>query len=108
MTLHPAALENLRELGGDEFVGEIVDTFLADAPALLSALHSGDVDEVRRAAHTLTSNGLTLGAEGFAEACAELEELARGGDLFGAGPLVERIEQRYAELGDALGPLRST
>jgi HPt (histidine-containing phosphotransfer) domain-containing protein len=106
MTLDPAALESLRELGGDEFVGELVDTFLADAPALLSALHGTDVAEVRRAAHTLKSNGLTLGAAGFAEACAELEELARTGDISGAGALVERVDHSYAELGEALGPFR--
>jgi HPt (histidine-containing phosphotransfer) domain-containing protein len=99
MTLDPAALDSLRELGGDEFVGELVDTFLADAPALLSAC---------RAAHTLKSNGLTLGATGFAEACAELEELARGGDLAGAGSLADRVESEYATLGDALAPFRQT
>ena len=37
MTLDPAPLEELRELGGDDFVAELVDTFLADAPPLLAA-----------------------------------------------------------------------
>jgi HPt (histidine-containing phosphotransfer) domain-containing protein len=108
MTLDPAALEELRELGGDEFVSELVDTFLADAPPLLAGLHGTDVEEVRRSAHTLKSNGLTLGAAGFAEACAELETLARGGGLAGAESLAERIDQEYAALVDALGPYRGS
>ena len=32
--LDGAALESLRELGGDDFLAEVIDTFLADAPAL--------------------------------------------------------------------------
>ena len=106
MTLDQAALEELRALGGDEFLAELVDTFLADAPALLSGLRSTDVDEVRRSAHTLKSNGLTLGAAGFAAMCAELEQRARAGDLTGADELAGRIEQQYAELVEALGPYR--
>ncbi len=108
MTLDPAALGELREIGGDDFVSELIDTFLADAPPLLSALRGSDVEEVRRAAHTLKSNGLTLGAAGFAEACSELEQLARTDDLTGAGALADRIEHEYTELGHALEPFRRT
>src|SRR3954451_21182456 len=98
MTLDPAALESLRDLGGDEFVAEIVDTFLADAPGLLALLRDADVAEVRRGAHTLKSNGLTLGAEGFAAACAELEDKARSEDMDGAAELADRIEGLYPQL----------
>jgi CheY-like chemotaxis protein len=34
LTLEASALESLRELGGDEFLSEVVVTFLADAPSL--------------------------------------------------------------------------
>jgi len=54
----------------------------------------------------LKSNGLTLGAAGFAATCAELEQRARAGDLTGADELAGRIEQQYAELVEALGPYR--
>src|SRR3954454_13402015 len=93
--LDPAALEGLREMGGDEFVTDLVETFLADAPPLLAALRGTDVDEVRRAAHTLKSNGATFGATPFAELCRELEELAKTGDLAGAAELAGRIEAEY-------------
>ena len=106
MTLDPAALENLRELGGDDFVAEIVDTFLADAPGLLALLRDPDVAEVRRGAHTLKSNGLTLGAGEFAAACAELEDKARSEEMTGAAELADRIEGLYPKLVEDLAPLR--
>jgi CheY-like chemotaxis protein/HPt (histidine-containing phosphotransfer) domain-containing protein len=104
--LDDAALASLREIGGDEFVAEVIDAFLADAPALLATLRSsleeGDADELRRAAHTLKSNGATLGAQGFSTICRELEQHAKENRLDGAGELVERIEQAYRQLTEAL------
>ena len=102
--LDPSALEELREIGGDEFVAELVNTFVADAPPLLAALHGTDVDEIRRAAHTLKSNGATFGAADFSELCRELEEQARSGDLAGAPELAARIEAEYALVVEALRP----
>ena len=108
--LEENALDQLRELGGDDFLGELVDTFLDEAPGLLAALHAalekGDAVELRRAAHTLKSNGATFGALAFSEACRELEELAKSGDLSGAAPLVERVESAYTPFEQALEPLR--
>lgn len=94
--LDPAALEGLREIGGEEFLDDLVDTFLADAPPLLAALRGRDPDEVRRAAHTLKSNGATFGATRFSESCRELEALARDGNLGGAPELADRIDAEYA------------
>jgi histidine phosphotransfer protein HptB len=100
--LDQAALDELRALGGEEFLSELVDTFLAEAPAQLAALHKGDVAEVRRAAHTLKSNGATFGAGHFSELCRELEEQAKRSDLAGAPELAARIEAEYALLAEAL------
>jgi CheY-like chemotaxis protein len=109
--LDPAALQDLRDLGGDEFLGEVVDVFLADAPALLATLRSslerGDAEELRRTAHTLKSNGATLGAAAFAELCRAAEHQAKAGDLEGVPPLVDRIEQAFPALREALTSLRS-
>jgi HPt (histidine-containing phosphotransfer) domain-containing protein len=62
---------------------------------------------VRRAAHTLKSNGQTFGAVSFAELCRALEERARSGELDGAGELADRIDREYVALQEALAPLRS-
>jgi PAS domain S-box-containing protein len=109
--LDDSALRNLRDLGGDDFLGEVIDAFLADAPGLLATLR-GSLDgqsneELRRAAHTLKSNGATLGAEQFAELCRTLEQQAKVGELEGAEELVERIETEYRPLEQALSALRA-
>jgi PAS domain S-box-containing protein len=111
VSLDDGALATLRDLGGDEFLGEVIDAFLADAPELVatlrSSLDSGNSEELRRAAHTLKSNGATLGAEQFAELCRTLEHRAKEGELDGASELVDRIEQDYRALEEALSALRS-
>jgi HPt (histidine-containing phosphotransfer) domain-containing protein len=104
--LDQRALDELRQLGGDEFLSELVDTFLADAPAQLAALHTTDAVDVRRAAHTLKSNGATFGAAQLSELCRELEEQAKRGDLAGASDLASRIEAEYALVAEALRAVR--
>ena len=105
-----AAIDSLRELGGDEFVAEVIDTFLADAPGLLASLRSSldthDAEELRRAAHTLKSNAATLGEGEFSELCHELELRAKEGRLDDAVELVSRVEQELRSLNDALISLR--
>ncbi len=111
INLEAAALQNLRDLGGVDFLIEVVDLFLADAPALMTSLRSSlerqDSDELRRAAHTLKSNGSTLGATAFAELCRTVEQHARDGRLDGLSQLVDQIEQEYRALEDTLASLRS-
>jgi CheY-like chemotaxis protein/HPt (histidine-containing phosphotransfer) domain-containing protein len=110
VSLDDGALQNLRDLGGEDFVGEVIDAFLADAPELVATLRRSldpdSTEELRRAAHTLKSNGATLGAEEFAELCRTLEQRAKSGDLEGASELVDEIEQAYRPLEEALAALR--
>jgi PAS domain S-box-containing protein len=111
ISLDDGALKNLRDLGGDNFLGEVIEAFLADAPELMvtlrRSLDEGSTEELRRAAHTLKSNGATLGAEEFAELCSTLEQRAKAGELDGASQLVDRIEQEYRPLEEALAALRT-
>jgi PAS domain S-box-containing protein len=112
ISLDAGALESLRELGGEEFLTELIGTFLGDAPNLMASLRSmrerAETEEVRRAAHTLKSNGQTFGASHFADLCRELEERARSGELDGSEELIDRIDREYAEFEKALVALRST
>jgi CheY-like chemotaxis protein len=109
--LEAGALDSLRELGGDDFLTEVIDEFLVDAPKLLTtlrgALDQDDADELRRAAHTLKSNGATLGAGDFSELCRTLEERAKNRKLTGATDLIDGIENEYCRLQEALAALRS-
>ncbi len=111
VSLDDDALKNLRDLGGDDFLSEVIDAFLADAPELIATLRRSltedSNEELRRAAHTLKSNGATLGAETFSELCRTLEHSAKTGDLEGAPELVDGIEQEYLALEQALTALRA-
>jgi len=100
--LDATALESLRELGGDDFVAEVIAMFRADAPDLVATLRRsldvGDAEQLRRAAHTLKSNGATLGAAEFSAACRELEQCAKDGRLDEATPLIGKVEEEYRSL----------
>jgi HPt (histidine-containing phosphotransfer) domain-containing protein len=69
--------EELRETTGAEFVTELVDTFIEEAPAMLAELRiaraKGDVERFRRAAHSLKSNGRTFGAVKLTTLAREFE-----------------------------------
>ena len=111
VSLDEDALKNLRDLGGDDFLGEVIDAFLADAPELMATLRRSldeqNAEELRRAAHTLKSNGATLGAERFADLCRDLEQRAKAGELDDVPQLVDRIEHEFPPLCGALTALRS-
>src|SRR5207248_7755898 len=94
--LDASATASQKELDGEGFLAEVIDTFLDDAPALVAALRAthdaGDAEELRRTAHILKSNGQVFGARGFSALCRELEERARDGELEGTATLIDRIE----------------
>jgi CheY-like chemotaxis protein/HPt (histidine-containing phosphotransfer) domain-containing protein len=110
--LHPPALERLVETIGDErtLLTTLISTFLSDAPRLVAAarrgLEHGRTDEIRRAAHTLKSNGATFGATSLSELSRQLEALARSGILEGADELIAGIEMEYERVRIALETVR--
>jgi CheY-like chemotaxis protein/HPt (histidine-containing phosphotransfer) domain-containing protein len=106
----PVDLAQLDAAVGDPtFVRELVSTFLDDAPALVGALRRSlgrdDLEELRRVAHTLKSNGRTFGATRLAALSEELELNAGTSTHADAVDLVTRIEREYARVEGALGSL---
>jgi CheY-like chemotaxis protein/HPt (histidine-containing phosphotransfer) domain-containing protein len=110
--LDPPALERLMQTIGDDLglLATLIDTFLRDVPRLVDGasqgLQQGQADEVRRAAHTLKSNGATFGAMRLSELSRELEALARSGILEGTADLLARIEGEYESVRIALETMR--
>ena len=110
-TIDPVTFEALQQTAGADFVGELVDTFLEEAPAMLaelrSALAAGNADGFRRAAHSLKSNSLTFGA-------LHLGALARELELGGLGPVrdtnakqLDALAEEYVRVSSALTGLRN-
>ena len=94
MTTDPidhAVYDELAEATGEDFVVELVDTFLLEAPAMLDALEAAaeasDGDAYRRAAHSIKSNAQVFGA-------TELAELAKAREL--EGPSAEEASRMAA------------
>ncbi|MFF6984301.1 response regulator [Streptomyces sp. NPDC008343] len=103
----PAAIDELRQAVGDEsVVTELIDAFFAEAPAQLQRLHSQDIDELRRSAHTLKSNVRSFGAKKLGELCAQMEADARAGDTSTAEDLAAHIEAEYERVHAALVSFR--
>jgi CheY-like chemotaxis protein/HPt (histidine-containing phosphotransfer) domain-containing protein len=110
--LDPAALERLRDVaGGDaEFLSEMFQTFLAEAPGMLAEMHqalkTGDGATLRRAAHSLKSNSANFGAMALSQKCRELEMMGKSGTLDGAAGLVDDVAAGYQEAEAALKAIR--
>ena len=93
--INQTTFEELKELSGEEVLGEIIQAFLDEAPIMLnelrSALKSGNLESFRRNTHSLKSNANTFGAEELAALARELETLARENKLSEVGNKLETL-----------------
>ena len=99
-----ATFAELQASAGADFVKELVDTFLEEAPAMLAelkrALAAGEAEPFRRAAHSLKSNANTFGALALGTLARELE---LGGLDAGRQPgALERLDEAYQRAAAAL------
>lgn len=109
-TIDLATFEELKQMSGADFIDELVDTFLEDAPKLIgelkSSLKAGDADAFRRAAHSLKSNGATFGAVHFAELARDLETIAKESRLGDTGDHIRDLETAFTAVARDLKGLR--
>ena len=98
--------DDLRQMSGADFVDELVDTFLEDAPERIAELRSAvarsDADTFRRAAHTLKSNSATFGAHRLAAIARDLEAMGRENRLEGALEKIKELEGVYQKVAREL------
>ncbi len=106
----PDAFRSLQQEAGVDFVAELVDAFLEDAPAMLDSLRSAlaarDEELFRRTAHSLKSNSVTFGADALGALARELEAHSR--ELVSAGDAAVLVAPaaEYARVAAALRELR--
>ena len=103
-----ATFADLQASAGADFVGELVDTFLEEAPPMLAglkrALEAGEAEPFRRAAHSLKSNAHTFGAMARGAMARELE---LGGLDAGRQPgALDRLDDAYRRAAAALSERR--
>lgn len=100
--MEPVAIERLRKLGGDEFVGQMIDLFLDYAETKIAeakrAGEVGDLAGVAKAVHPIKSSAGNIGASQVQALAARLEQLVElppGSEL---NRLLGELESAFAEI----------
>ena len=97
--IDPSTFNELKQMSGADFINELIDAFLEDAPNMIqnmyTALDKKDVESFRRNAHSLKSNANTFGATELAVLAKELEFMAKENNL--------EVGNRLEILNEALG-----
>jgi histidine phosphotransfer protein HptB len=105
-TIDQATFDELKATAGAEFVVELIDTFLAEAPTMLadlrSALAAGNADAFRRAAHSLKSNSNTFGALTLGALAKNLELTGLAPAAAANGATLDALDAEYARVAAAL------
>lgn len=99
----------LKETTGPDFVVELVDTFLEEAPVMLSDLRQaradGNADQFRQAAHSLKSNANIFGASALAAQARDLELEGLDDDPARDEAALTELEATFATAAAALKAL---
>ena len=100
---------SLKESTGADFIGELIDTFLEDAPIQIQQMKDGldkkDAESFRRAAHTVKSNAATFGATQLATLARELESMGRENNLE-IGNRLQVMEEAFHQVKNQLNALK--
>ena len=107
-TIDRPVFEALKETAGADFVVELVDTFLEEAPRMLAELRAtattGRPDAFRRAAHSLKSNANTFGATKLGTLARDLE--LNGVPAGGGAAELDALAREYERVSVRLQELR--
>jgi HPt (histidine-containing phosphotransfer) domain-containing protein len=103
------AVDEIRSIGGDELVREMMATFVRFAAAHSARLHDaaehGDLEGGATIAHTLKSSARQLGANHLAEVAASAELAARGGDVAGFVHWTDEVGTAFLDARAWMEPL---
>ena len=98
----------LREAGVEELIGDLLDTFVQDAPvrfaALEQAMQGGDSKAIESAAHAFKSGAGTIRATYLADILLNIETAGRTGHPETARDLIEPMRAEYLAVMRELEP----
>lgn len=113
----PINRETLNELeetvagGISEIIIDLIDTYVSDSQQTLdklsNALATNHLKEVERHAHSLKSSSATFGAEALAALSAQMEHLARIGDVEPIATLAAEAQTQFTRVAHVLLEERS-
>lgn len=105
-----AALQRLRDWGGDRLLNQMVRLFLDNTPERLAQIEGGlaeggDLEEAHRGAHSLKSSAANVGALTVSAVAARLEIATRERDRGDAQALRIQLEAAFREARTELAGL---
>jgi HPt (histidine-containing phosphotransfer) domain-containing protein len=102
-------INDLKETMGADYIAELIDVFLDDAPKLFAQMRTAaankDVDSFRRAAHSMKSNAATFGATELSVLARDLETMGRENNL-AIGNRLEVMEDAFLQVKNQLKALK--
>ena len=108
--INKATFEELKQISGEDFINELINAFLDDAPNMIqnmrTALEAKDVESFRRNAHSMKSNANTFGAMELGALAKELEFMARENNL-DVGNRLEVLIEAYGKVAEELKGMRT-
>jgi HPt (histidine-containing phosphotransfer) domain-containing protein len=110
-SIDAARFAELQATAGADFVVELIDTFLEEAPGMLAELRAAraaqDADRYRRAAHSLKSNASTFGAAALGALAREIELGGMSADAATDSARSDALEAEYRRAAAALAELKN-
>ena len=104
--LDPAALDRLKEWGGEKLLSQMLRLFLDNSPARMEQIRTGaaggDIGEAEKGAHSLKSSAANVGAEELRNLSATMERLASQREEAQVTALLPDLEGAYARARAAL------
>ena len=105
-----ATFEELKQLSGADFINELIDAFLEDAPNMIQSMqhaagYQGCGDRFAGNAHSLKSNAYTFGATELGALAKELELMGRENNL-DVGNRLELLNEAFGKVAEELKGLR--
>jgi HPt (histidine-containing phosphotransfer) domain-containing protein len=108
-TIDINTFNTLKESTDADFIKELINTFLEDAPnqivQMKASLQNNDAETFTRAAHTVKSNAATFGATELANLARELENLGREHNLE-IGNKLQVMEEAFYQVKNQLEELK--
>jgi HPt (histidine-containing phosphotransfer) domain-containing protein len=105
-----AMFNELKQMSGTDFINELIDAFLDDAPNMIQNMHTAldtkDVESFRRNAHSLKSNANTFGAVELGVLAKELEMMGKENNL-DVGNRLEVLNEELGKVAEELKGMRT-
>jgi CheY-like chemotaxis protein/HPt (histidine-containing phosphotransfer) domain-containing protein len=106
----PAALDHLSQLGGSQFVCEMIALFCEYTAKKLTeartAHAAGNLEALQKAAHPVKSSAGNIGALQVQQLAERLEAAAKAGQVGMVGEELARLEAAFAVASERLGALK--